>query len=80
MYSNYSRSAGKSTPKGYNNFADEWNHEVAKRVVARLKGEDVIIISRRTADQLAEYHDKLMEHKRSLLLKQVKKASDAFMV
>jgi hypothetical protein len=63
-HARYSRSASKSAPNGYNAFSDEWDRETALRIAARLKGEEAILIYRKTANQLAEYYDRLADRKR----------------
>lgn len=65
MKSNYDRHVSPSTPvRGYDAFSREWCDEVGQRYLARLAGvvdqdTDVTVIYSKTAQQLANYFDKL---------------------
>jgi len=62
----YDRNATPSSPKGYKTFADAWDNKVASIYQARLNGDDVVMINRKSYMQLQQQHDRI-ERQKTLL-------------
>ena len=65
MQSRFKRGVGPRAKHGYQEFANEWNMEVANRCLRMIDGEDdVILIRRKSAMQLHEHFDRMEEKNR----------------
>jgi len=62
MKDKFNRHVAPSAPRGYLEFETAWNIEVANRYQRSIEeGEDVILIHRKSRDQLAQHFDRIVQ-------------------